>query len=188
MRWLWLCACILAAALPSCQDDAARCTPGASLPCACTDGRAGAQLCTPQQTLGACVCSSPLPADAAGDGASDATPAPDGPVVTPDVTVSGDAAADDGSLVTPDVPGDASVVDERPADASSDAPPGDVSSGEDAVTPTDAGGADAGAPVTFSGGFVAGASATSDELTGHFSWGAAIYATGDGITLEGTFR
>lgn len=34
-----------------------RCVPGASAPCACTDGRAGAQTCGASGTYGACVCS-----------------------------------------------------------------------------------------------------------------------------------
>lgn len=53
------------------------CTPGATLPCACVGGTAGAQVCTADAHLGACVCpdaSTPVDAlegDAGPDGAVD---------------------------------------------------------------------------------------------------------------------
>jgi hypothetical protein len=33
-----------------------QCTIGASVACACTDGRTGAQVCLADHTLGACLC------------------------------------------------------------------------------------------------------------------------------------
>ena len=69
------------------------CLAGASLPCACTDGRAGAQVCGDDGRLGACVCTS--------DDASVADVAmPDVPVAMPDVPV----ATPDVPVATPDVP------------------------------------------------------------------------------------
>ena len=64
------------------------CTPGATLPCACVGGAAGAQVCTADAHLGACVCpdaGGPVdvvddaPLDAGSDVATDAADAPDAP-------------------------------------------------------------------------------------------------------------
>lgn len=36
-----------------------RCVPGQNIACACVDGRSGAQLCGPEGTYGACICTDP---------------------------------------------------------------------------------------------------------------------------------
>lgn len=204
MRWLALRVWVLTAALSACQEDAPSCVVGASVSCACTDGRRGAQTCSPQRTLGPCVCTESPPQDAgdAGD-TNDTGPAPDG---ADDVSQTGDRptdtfgdGAEDTGSTTDGTPG-ADVVFDAGADATVDAT---VDAGIDATAdtgadatvdtgadaPTDrAAGDDASTAVTFSGGFVAGGVTPSAELTGHFSWGATISTSGGGITLEGTFR
>jgi len=50
------------------------CTPGASIACTCTDGRSGAQICQPDQTLGVCSCTSSTDAGLDGSMVSDAAP------------------------------------------------------------------------------------------------------------------
>jgi hypothetical protein len=49
---------LVAVALGACQTTSVQmtCVPGASAACACTDGRAGAQLCGKDGTFEACVC------------------------------------------------------------------------------------------------------------------------------------
>ena len=51
------------------------CIPGQAAPCACTDGRAGAQSCMEDGTFAACVCEGPVPSGAADSGASRPPPA-----------------------------------------------------------------------------------------------------------------
>lgn len=58
---------------------APRCVPGASVPCACTDGQSGAQACAADGTFGACACL-PILAPAAPIAEPD-KPAPVFPVV-----------------------------------------------------------------------------------------------------------
>jgi hypothetical protein len=60
---------LLVAALAACDGShQSACVPGASSPCTCTDGRSGAQLCGPDGTFGACMCT--------GGGQADAAPTP----------------------------------------------------------------------------------------------------------------
>jgi hypothetical protein len=67
----WDVRALVALALLGCSSEpssalpAPECTPGASLPCACADGRSGAQVCRDDRALEACRCSgseSPPPA------------------------------------------------------------------------------------------------------------------------------
>ena len=81
------------------------CLVGASLACACTDGRAGAQVCGDAARLGPCVCTagdaSLVPADVAtldAPTSPDVPAPPDVPAATPDVPTPRDVTA------TPDVP------------------------------------------------------------------------------------
>jgi hypothetical protein len=95
-------------------SNAARCIPGQSAACACTDGATGAQICLDDGTFGACVCapasdarSAPpvedpevpdalgRPADAAVTPVADArvAPEPDTAVSVPDAALVADAAA-----------------------------------------------------------------------------------------------
>lgn len=184
LRTLWMFVVILASLASACQGDASRCTPGATLQCACTDGRLGAQRCNSQGTLEACVCSGTpaTPDDGGGSDASanvqDAIPSDTtrADVATeedvPDAIAQNDAWAND---VEPDVaviPGDRGAQDAGAA-------PGDLG-----ASPPDAG---AGTPA-ITGSFVGGQVVSSTELSGQFSWGAPVYATGGGITLEGSFQ
>ena len=98
-------------------DAAHACIAGASLPCACTDGRSGAQVCGDDGRLGACVCTyvdasapiadvvaSPLDTGASSPdvvtSSPDVHPGPDGSTPAPDVVV----ASPDGVVPSPDVP------------------------------------------------------------------------------------
>lgn len=53
-----------------CGGGAAKCVTGSTLACTCTDGRSGAQQCSPDGTFGACACSGTL--DGGTDGGTDA--------------------------------------------------------------------------------------------------------------------
>jgi len=60
------------------------CTPGVSTPCACADGRSGAQVCQGDGVMGACACLSP----------ADAGAAPDAPAAPSDARAEAATAAD----------------------------------------------------------------------------------------------
>lgn len=80
------------------------CTPGATLPCACVGGAAGAQVCAADAHLGACVCpdaSTPVDAlegDAGPDGAVDVLQVADA------ADAGADVAAADRQADAPDAP------------------------------------------------------------------------------------
>jgi hypothetical protein len=108
--------------------DGGACITGASLACACVDGRTGAQVCKEDGTLGPCACEG---SDAtAADGTTSDAVSSDGFVAdtaVPDTAVpeasSLDASTDDGATLdasTDDGASDASVPD-APLEASADA-------------------------------------------------------------------
>src|SRR5262249_20263400 len=112
------------------EDASARCTAGASLACACTDGRTGAQVCMADGTLGPCACADEVDAtvstDASGDGA-----------ITEDGNIRRDATSrEDASDATTDGETDSSRSD------SSDDARADADAMPDAGTVTDAGAPD----------------------------------------------
>ncbi|MBI5517544.1 MAG: FG-GAP repeat protein [Deltaproteobacteria bacterium] len=131
------------AGLGGCSADPA-CNPGASVACACTDGRTGAQVCGADGRLGACVCTGPadasvprdVPIDVATadgsdapaltDGGTDLGPVeagPDGPL-TPDGLTS--EASADGPVDLPDVGAPLDGGPDAPTDVRAPDAPRDV--------------------------------------------------------------
>lgn len=162
----WGAALLLAGAVAGCGSDQGGCTPGASVACACIDGRMGAQVCGADRQLAACVCRAPdgaIMGDATSDVLSgdDATPSdqPASSEVGADVVPSDvvDATAD--NVITLDVAADdhpeadvgvmdAGAPDRNPIDAAvTDAGPldtGPLDTGVRDTGPVDAGALDAG--------------------------------------------
>lgn len=184
-------------AVGACQSDPPRCVPNASTLCACIDGRQGAQRCNARGELEPCVCRD-VDAGAPPDGAdvplldsdvSDAVTQADARLDATDATAATDAqgAADGGAMFDAL---DAHDADDR-ADVfvASDTGTPFVDSGVPAPDvivepPVDASGESA----RITGGFTSAAGASAPELSGSFSWSATVYATGGGITLEGSFQ
>lgn len=140
------------------------CTPNASLACACTDGRMGAQVCGADRTLGPCVCS----------GSDGGTP-------------SGDTgASDDRGVVSDAGRGDGSV--ERDADTATDDSGTTANDAGTASVDTGVVAFDAGPAVNvLRGGFSPGG-VSGQGFQGRFYWRGAVRGTAGGVTLEGVFR
>lgn len=79
-----------------CAGASTRCTTGASVPCACTDGRSGAQVCGSDGAFNTCVCKDATAGGGAGGGTVGGGSAADGGNATGGGTAGG-AVADGGA-------------------------------------------------------------------------------------------
>ncbi len=188
---------VLAAMAVGCGSD---CIEGASVSCACPDGRMGAQVCRAGGSFGACVCA------ASDGGALDANDAAslDGATeggASVDVVETGTADAVDASTDGMRDAGASDIdrVDVTPTDASVDVSSPDAA--KDVVAPDVAAPdvpadvtADAGPDVGLAGamvrgGFVSGAITTPGaSVRGAFIWHGGTVMTGGGVTIVGGFR
>lgn len=192
-RCVWVGAfALLGALLAGCESDAGGCTPGASVACACEDGRTGAQRCGDDRRLGECRCldrDGAAPDGIAVDVAADARPVEDAALDAATDATTPDAAMD---ATTTDAATDATTVDavtDTPTvDAATDAPLAlDVA----VDAPSDGARADAtpeaSSAAALRGEFVPGV-AQGAALRGRITWHGSVRLTGGGVTLEGRLQ